>query len=434
MDSTRTWRFLRTAFTMAAITFSLALCVSAQTEAVLHTFGGVGDGGYVNAGLTFGPDGSLYGTAPYGGDANCGCGVVFKLTPTSTGGWAETKLHVFTGGRDGVYPSGTVTFDAVGNLYGATAGGLSTGNCNFHACGTVFELSPTANGGWRLTTLHTFIGTDGGDVNGGLIFDSGGNLYGSTFIGGTGTCFSILACGTVFRLSPTSTGGWKLTTLHDFTIEKDGVFPSSLVMDAAGNLYGTTVQGGTNTCLSGTCGTVFELSPTSSGAWNKTTLYNFTFGADGEFPYAGLVMDSAGNLYGTTWVGGKYGCLPLTGCGVVFELSQTSSGVWSETVLHSFIGKGGDGGSPTSSVIFGPNGNLYGTASGGGLYGYGTVFELSPSSNGAWKETVLYSFRGAPNDGLVPASGVIFDAAGNLYGTTFNGGAYNEGVAYRITP
>lgn len=428
----------------AAVVLAVIVPAYPQTEAVLHTFTGGRDGGFINAGLAFGPDGDLYGTAPDGGDPNCvlgGCGDVFKLTPTTTGGWTLTALHAFTGGRDGAHASGGVTFDAAGNLYGATSGGVSTGNCNFSSCGAIFELSLTSNGGWKETVLHNFNGADGGFPNGDLIFDNAGNLYGTTILGGTGTCFSILACGTVFRLSPTSTGGWKLTLLHDFTDETDGASPNSgLVMDTAGNLYGTTYQGGSNTCLSTKCGTVFELSPTSSGAWTKTTLFNFYFGADGEFPAAGLVMDSAGNLYGTAYNGGLPGyCNVTTGCGVVFELSQTSTGAWNEAVLHSFTGVGDDGAWPTGSVVFGPSGSLFGTTSSGGIYcsppvnsGCGTVFELTPTSGGTWKQTVLHAFDGT--DGLGPSSGLIFDAQGNLYGTTFNGGAYNLGVAFRITP
>lgn len=288
---------------------------------------------------------------------------------------------------------------------------------------------------------------DGQDPQGALVFDSAGNLYGATSLGGSG--FS----GTIFELSPVSGGGWSFSVLYSFQFGTgDGNFPNgSLILDRAGNLYGTTSKGGTHGQ-----GTVFELSPSTGGNWTETILYNFGgFPSDGQFPVAGLVRDQAGNLYGTTYTGGitNGSCAYLggaRGCGIAFELSPLSGGQWTETILHSFQG-GSDGYDPESNLVLDGNGNLYGTTLVGGEsgcqnsseVGCGTVFQLSRSGN-SWTEKILYSFQEFGTGGKTPAGGVILDAAGNLFGATeyggYNGGGFcgsisvGCGVVFELSP
>jgi uncharacterized repeat protein (TIGR03803 family) len=273
--------------------------------------------------------------------------------------------------------------------------------------------------------LHTFgEGADGANPEAGLIADGHGNLYGTTELGGANDA------GTVFGLSPGEGGSWTETVLHNFD-HQDGSAPvASLIFDAAGNLYGTTIGGGTHGY-----GTVFELSPNGSGGWTETVLHSFdNFGGDGNTPIAGLIRDAAGNLYGTTEAGGTaaFGC--DTGCGTVFKLSPNGSGGWSETVLHRFDGD--DGAKPFGGVIFDGTGNLYGTTSEGGRFGsrFGAVFQLSPNGSGGWSETVLHAFAEDDAAGSNPMDGLIFDAAGSLYGTAFEGGANRAGTAFKLSP
>jgi uncharacterized repeat protein (TIGR03803 family) len=274
--------------------------------------------------------------------------------------------------------------------------------------------------------LHSFSrnGKDGVQPRAGLIFDASGNLYGTTYQGGTGLCSSTTAtgCGTVFRFSPKGGGGWTYKIVHNFQNDgRDGRSPyASLIVDASGNLYATTYQGGTGLCtLSGTvigCGTVFELSPKTGGGWTEKILHSFSYGTDGNYPYASVIFDASGNLYGTTYAGGA------NGYGTVFELVPNANGLWGEKVLHSFANNGTDGYYPFASLIFDAAGNLYGTTSDGGDSancrgtGCGTVFELVPTTGGRWGEKVLYSFEGGFGDGSYPSASLIFDTVGNLYG------------------
>ena len=230
--------------------------------------------------------------------------VSLSMTTWAAAQWNEKVLHNFTNnGTDGFFPTSGLIFDAAGNLYGTTFNGGA-----YNRFGTVFELSPVPGGGWTETVLHSFNndGTDGWTPTAGLIFDAAGNLYGTTGSGGA------YHGGTVFELSPMLGGGWTETILHSFGNGTDGAGPGggSLIFDAAGNLYGTTTLGGTFNCPSdgGGCGTVFELTPTVGGAWTETVLYNFRRGSDGHLPYAGLIFDATGNLYGTTLAGGIYNC------------------------------------------------------------------------------------------------------------------------------
>ncbi|MGH6839302.1 MAG: choice-of-anchor tandem repeat GloVer-containing protein [Methylocella sp.] len=389
---------------------------AAPVETVLYSFTGGSDGDSPRAGLIADSSGNLYGATSSGGGGSSQ-GVVFKLLPGGT----ETVLHTFCnlpGCSDGSGPEAGLIADSSGNLYGTTfIGGTSL--CFGQGCGVVFKLSP----GGTETVLHAFTGfpSDGAFPELGLIADSSGNLYGTTLEGGGGSsgCYiapSSLGCGVVFKLSP---GGTE-TVLHSFTGGSDGLFPTStLIADSGGNLFGTAVGGG----ASGN-GVVFKLSPSGT----ETVLYSFKGGSDGGAPEGGMIADSSGNLYGTTGVGGASVCIDGLGCGVVFKLTPGGT----ETVLHSFAG-GSDGSDPVGGLIADSSGNLFGTTGGGGGSGCGgsgcgTVFKLTPGGT----ETVLYSFTGG-SDGGLPRAGLIADSGGNLYGTTLNGGASDAGTVFKLT-
>jgi uncharacterized repeat protein (TIGR03803 family) len=384
-------------------------------ETVLYNFGTNGNDGGGGTSLIRDAAGNLYGTTSNGGIYPCGifgCGTVFELSPVAGGGWTEAVLHNFGDGTDGAQPNGLM-MDAAGNFYGVTgSGGLYGG-------GIAYELSPSQGGGWTESVLYNF-SRGGGYGNGSysLIKDAAGNLYGTMFYGGT------YGEGMVFQLSPNEGGEWTETVLHSFGNGSDAAYPEAgVIMDTAGNLYGTTYGGGVNRI-----GAVFELSPRQGGGWTETILHSFN-GSDGSGPWASLIMDAAGNLYGTTEQGGAY-CPPF-GCGTVFEMSLDAGGDWTETVLYSFDNLP-DAELPVSSLIRDGAGNLYGTTSEGGENDDGTVFEVSPRQGG-WKESVLHSF-GNVNDGSVVFGSVVMDRAGDLYGTTLNGGAYYSGLAFELTP
>jgi uncharacterized repeat protein (TIGR03803 family) len=314
-----------------------------------------------------------------------------------------------------------------------SAGNLygTTATGGIHDKGTVFELSPRQGGGWAETVLHSFDGTDGQESFASLILDGAGNLYGTTFFGGIHPCAGD-GCGTVFELSPREGGGYTETVLHNFNNNGDGFGPhAGLILDAAGNLYGTTSAGGLH---SG--GTVFELSPREGGGWTETLLHSFEFnGTGGSYPSGSLIFDPNGNLYGTTEYGGIHTSCSFgvdVGCGTVFQLSPRQGGGWIETVLHSF-GSPNDGQDPRAALTFDGLGNLYGTTYYGGLHGFGTVFEFSPRQGGGWTEIFLNSFQNGP-DGRNPHSALVFDSLGNLYGTTWNGGIHGYGTVFEVLP
>lgn len=372
------------------------------------------------------------------------CGVVFELSPSKHGTWTESVLHSFAGyPNDGQQPIGSLVFDTAGNLYGTTVAG---GYNSSYDGGTVFELMPGANGTWSEKILHNFTGgADGAMPSASLIFDSAGNLYGTTEFGGDANCQGPAknpTCGTVFELVPDGNGGWSENVLHAFAYV-DGAYPvSSLVFDTAGNLYGTTPVGPGFACDEGGCGTVFRLTPNSDGTWTQSMIYNFEGGPDGDDPVAGLVFAASGNLYGTTERGGFAGC--YDNCGTVFELTPRSKGIWTEKVIHRFGLPGHDqnfGVQPVSSVFLDQAGNLYGTTETRGVQGCdfnfiagcGTVFKLSPASGEKWTASLLYSFNANPL-GSEPGAGVISDAAGNLYGTAEYSGVSNSGVAFELMP
>jgi uncharacterized repeat protein (TIGR03803 family) len=344
---------------------------------------------------------------------------ILAMTPFLTGTRAaaqqETVLHSFgPNGQGGGYPNASLIFDAAGNLYGtAKLGGANS-------CGVVFEL--TKAGVWTEKVLHAFCDNrkDGGAPLASLIFDATGNLYGTTSAGGA------LGGGTAFELSPASGGGWTEKILHNFdsSFGNGGYEPSAnLIFNAAGNLYGTVSRGGFYNH-----GAVFELTPASGGGWSEKVLHAFNdSGKDGAVPTGGLIFDAGGNLYGTTAFGGTYFY------GIVFELTPTAGGKWSEKVLHEFADSGTDGQQPDSSLIFDAAGNLYSTGLGSYDY-YGTVFELTPTAGGNWNETLLHNFEKNDTDGYYPLSSLVFDGAGNLYGTTQLGGAYASGTVFKLSP
>jgi uncharacterized repeat protein (TIGR03803 family) len=337
----------------------------------------------------------------YGTTASDGAfdsGVVFELNSNGK----ESVLHSFTGtGGDGEYPLAGLVRDADGNLYGTTYdGGTYGGVCGSSGCGTVFKVD--ANG--KETRLHRFSGNpDGWVPYAGLVRDAAGNLYGVTLNGGT------YNSGTVFKIDKNG----KESVLYSFN--GDGQGPNSpwggVIRDAAGNLYGTTANGGTSFG-----GVVFKLETTGA----LTVLHNFdTQTQDGYFPAGNLVRDAAGNLYGTTEFGGT------SGSGTVFKVNASGN----ETVLHNFAGGTADGGLPfLSGLLRDAKGNLYGVTDEGGAFSFGTVYKLDP----AGKETILHSFNG--KDGKIPYGTLIMDHAGNLYGTTNGGGAHNAGVVFELTP
>ena len=438
--------FVTPLFIALAIVTTATPLFAAGNAKVLHRFHtgtyGLGkDGFQPYASLISDAAGNLYGTTAYGGHSQCdyntGCGTVFELAPSGNGQWTETILHDFTY-EGGYYPLGSLVFDAAGNLYGTTSGG---GNSDF---GTVFELTSVANSTWTYGILYNFTNkSDGGYPYSGLIFDAAGNLYGTTAAGGD------YGWGTVFQLAPGANGKWTEKVLHSFQKnDKDGNTPAdSLAIDAAGNLYGMTCCGGAHgsDCDVYGCGVVFEIVPGANGEWIEKLLHTFNK-TDGWNPAAPLILDAAGNLYGTTQWGGAFGtgCTQV-GCGTVFELSPEPDGRWKEKVLHSFDGRNGS--SPNGALIFDGAGHLYGTTESGGAnhsdcgsYNCGVVFELKQNAHGRWTERVLQGFNG--KDGANPSAGLILDSAGNLYGTTPYGGAQiggchsfgGCGTVFEVTP
>jgi uncharacterized repeat protein (TIGR03803 family) len=296
--------------------------------------------------------------------------------------------------------------DSKGNLYGESFIGGTFGY------GEVFELSPGSSGTWTENVIYSFAGgTDAQlPLNETLILDASGNLYGATENGGT------YGDGAVFKLSPNSDGSWGETVLYSFSGGNDGGYPydEQLAVDAAGHVYGLAILDGAHDY-----GVVFELVPGSNGSWTEKVLHAFAGGADGT-PVGGMTLDASGNLYGAS----SY---------AVFELMPGTGGTWTEKELHRFTG-GSDGAYPGSKPIFDKAGNLYGTTNTGGAH-RGTVFQLSPGANGTWTEKILHKFSATGGDGIFPGYAPLAqDAKGNLYGTTQQGGTLNNGVVFAVTP
>jgi uncharacterized repeat protein (TIGR03803 family) len=393
--------------TMLAATLS----ASAQTLTVLYAFTGTPDGSYPIAPVIRDAAGNLYGSTFEGGTD--GFGTVFKLSK----GGNETLLLSFNDSPGGGFPSQSLIRDAAGNFYGVALEGAG-------GSGVIFKLSPSG----KERVLYNFVGGQNNnpkDPQGGLLMDTAGNLYGTTISGGVSACNTQERpyCGTVFKLAKNG----KLTILHSFNGKSDGAGPSgNLLMDSAGNLYGTAFTGGDLECTLGDrpgCGVVFKLDT----AGKETVLHRFTGKADGGGPAGSLLMDGAGNLYGSASVGGEFGgqCGVLgedLGCGTIFKID--TAGKFS--VLHSFNNDGSEGLNPNGGLVSDPDGNLYGTTQVSGTDGIGgTIFKVSKTG----KLTVLFNFDGGES-GALPFSGVIRDSKGNLYGTTYAG----KGTVYELKP
>jgi uncharacterized repeat protein (TIGR03803 family) len=365
------------------------------TYNVLYNFTGGTDGGSPSAGVVFDQAGNLYGTTRSGGAY--GHGTVYKLSP-SEGGWNETVLYSFTGGPDGDSPYGGVIFDQAGNLWGTTYQGGDPG-CH---CGTVFELSPLG-GGWTFNLTHAFLGgSDGAYPMAGLVSTYWGEMYGTTSQGGSQSC-GYVGCGTIYLTGP----GYLLWNV--FSPTGTGIQPQSAMFydEPRGGYLGTTVWGPDGTGW----GTIFA-------EYDNTiyTLHTFSLkGTAGFNPLAGVVVDSAGNVYGTTSTG-------FANHGTVFEIHSTLK------VLHQFLGA--DGSEPAGDLLLDAPGNIYGTTFAGGATGKGVLFKLTPGLLQKWTETVLHSFAGS--DGANPLTSLVFDGADNLYGTTNSGGTSGAGVVFQM--
>jgi uncharacterized repeat protein (TIGR03803 family) len=408
--------------------------------------------------------------------------IVVILESSTFAASGEEVLYAFQAGKTGYAPVSNLVFDKKGHLYGTTFYGGSKTCAG--GCGTVFELTRGKGSGWAEMVLYAFHGRlDGQNPAAGLVLDKAGNLYGTTVNGGRSSF------GSVFKLSPMKSGRWKETTLHNFTGGHDGGHPyAGLIFDDAGRLFGTTFSGGDSSCdqgcgtvfelsfthkrwketvlyspsskrgqaiqpydgltfdsqgsLYGTsstggecCGTVFRLTPSRNGKWSMSVLHNFTNdGHDGYSPFGGVVLNKEGNIFGTTVSGGLPGCLNQEGCGTVFQLTHTSDGGWKESILHRFTG-GKDGANPFGDLTIDPSGDLLGTTWGNGIIPCGvtcgTAFRLSTSvRSNRHNLEVLYRFKGT--DGGAPDSSLILDPSGNLYGTTQGGGAFGDGVVFEI--
>jgi len=395
--------------------------------------------------------------------------VCATLALLATAAWAASStrlIYSFAGNADGEYTDTELAIDRTGNLYGTSVQGGRFG------AGTVFQVTPAG----VHTVLYNFTGgTDGGEPYKGVTLDAEGNLYGTAVTGGGGSCEG--GCGVVFKLT-NSGGTWTHSVIHTFTGGNDGSGPGSPVsFDKHGNLYGTTPTGGSHSM-----GVIFQMKPNGTGGWffrvihgftggadgaggsagrilvspagrlygtcttggvngfgivyemflhqgtwHFTTLYAFQGHPDGRFPYGGLVSDNQGNLYGTTYYAGA------NDLGTVYKLTNVQ-GTWNETVLYSFKG-GLDGDSPISTMVADAAGDLYGTTSDGGSpsCNCGTIFKMTHTTNGKWIEGVAYRFQGAPRPGF-SYNGMVTDSAGNFFGATVHGGSGNDGAIYGFTP
>jgi uncharacterized repeat protein (TIGR03803 family) len=370
--------------------------IQAQTFSTIYSFMGGTDGGNPLSGFAISSAGKLFGTTSAGG--SFGAGVVFRLSESGE----EKVLYSFTGGADGANPNASLIFDDSGNLYGTTYGGGANGD------GTVFEVTQAG----VETVLYSFKGgADGANPMSKLSFDAAGDLYGTTFAGGA------YGAGTVFEVVKGATE----KVLHSFGNGTDGANPTAgVTLTAKPAIFGTASAGGADGY-----GIVFALTPSQSG-WKEIVLHTFAMQSDGGTPYAGLVFDSSGNLYGTTTDGGG---ADGSGGGTVFELSY-SGGQWNFNVLEGLPGSGISG--TYRNVLLDASDNIYATTHCDGADGAGTVYRLT-QSGGTWTYTLLYTFTGQ-SDGLYSYSNLVADKQGNLYGTTKYGGTSGNGVVFKVTP
>lgn len=410
------WATIAT-YLLAFLMIVLATQSHAQTFSLLHNFTGA-DGAGAVSGLTMDRTGRLYGATEYGGPI--GLGTVYQLARKGSG-WVTSPIYTFNGNstNDGARPFSGLTVGPDGSFYGTTYEGGGACTQSNHGCGTVYNLKPAASAcktalcPWTETVIYRFTG--GGDganpQYGNVVFDAAGNLYGTT---GTGGAFGV---GTVYELMP-SNGGWTENVLYSFSGGTDGSQPwGGVVFDKAGNLYGTTYLGGAG-CNGFGCGTIFELTPSGTG-WTEKILYIFQGRGDGGNPFAGVVVDQLGNLYGASAFGGS------GSGGAVFELTP-SNGSWTFTVIYGLTGGQG----PNCSLTLDTAGNLYGTAPQDPSGSSGSVFRLAPGSG--WTYSLLHSF--SQYEGALPLGSPILDANGNVYGTTLDGGTNGDGTVWEVTP
>jgi uncharacterized repeat protein (TIGR03803 family) len=380
----------------------------ASSTNVIYSFGGGTDGEYTDTDLVLDSAGNIYGTSVLGGDF--GSGTVFQVTPTGK----HSVLYSFTGGVDGGEPYKGVTFDSQGNLYGTAVTGGS-GGCE-GGCGVVYKLTKS-NGKWQQTVIHAFNGNDGSGPGSGVTFDKYGNLFGMAPTGGP------YGAGVIYVMQPSGSGQWRFSVVHAFTGGNDGGGGSAgRLLIWNGRVYGVTTTGGANAK-----GTAFELTYVSGATVSFRTLYAFKGQPDAGFPYGGLAVDGAGNFYGTTYYDGA------NDLGSVYELISDGKGNWTEKVLYSFKG-GQDGSSSISNVVIDSLGNLFGTTSeGGASCGCGVIFKLTPDGRGNWTESVPYRFQGAP-DAAFAYNGMVAGKGGAMYGATVHGGLSDDGTIYIFKP
>lgn len=409
-------------FMMAVWVVVVAMAMSIPTEgqvlSVIHNFTGGTDGAYPLA-VTLDRQGNIYG------NTGSGYGAIYRLKHIGSA-WILTPLVTFQAGDNAGGDPGAVTIGPNGTLYVENAaGGDFNGQCDLSGCGTVVNLMPPATAcrtalcPWNANLLYTFGNNGSSDGNtplGSVVFDRAGNMYGTTQAGGTA------GDGTVYELSHTN-GVWTESIIHSFAGGSDGILPVvGLAMDAAGNLYGTTNFGG-----AGSVGTVYELTPSGSG-WTETVLYSFRGSSDGGVPWGPLIVDSFGNVYGTTVYGGA------GNGGTVFELSPAGNG-WTFNLIQALPGNGQSG--PRAGVVMDGAGNLYGTTVQGGAFGWGSVYEMVRAGD-TWTYRDLHDFTGASDGGQI-FDGVVLDSQGNLYGAASYGGdsscgTFGCGVVFEIAP
>ena len=402
-------------FSLLFGSFLSGLGAFAQTLTTIHDFG-VSDGHTPQSGVIFDQAGNLYSTTAFGGQT--GDGTVFELTPPGNGNelWTESLLYTFTGQPDGATPEVSLVMPAPGKIVGTTLDGGANNK------GSVFEVTRTGNNGpWRERVLYSFGGApDDGELPNAALLPAHPGLYGVTQIGG------VHGSGTIFLLTAPANEGdeWTETTLYSFGGAGDAADPSSdLIMDKAGNLYGTALEGGAKNL-----GAVYQLSPPviEGGTWTEAVIFSFS-GPDGFWPSGRLLLGQNGELFGTTYLGGSLQA------GTVFQLTppSQSGATWSESVLYNFTG-GDDGGNPIAGVMHGSMGRLFGTTSTGGSGQSGVIFRLDPPANDGdpWTELVVASFDGS--NGYHPV-GSLCRRGNAIYGATEAGGLNGFGTVFMCT-